>query len=152
MRPFLLVPTPLKAAFWLTACLLCQHPLAHSASSSSLQMSTADRVQLPGWWPTKGTAARKDFVGLEGCETCHATKAGTQKTTPMAHASSHGADSEALRVHDEMTFRLGPYVYRIKRRDEGSAYSVSDGAQNISLPIDWAFGLGESGQTFLFSY
>ena len=142
----------LKVVFWLAACLLWQHPLSDSAWSGSVQMTTEDRLQLTGWWPTKSTAARQDFVGPEACGTCHATKAGTQKLTPMAHASSRGADSEALRVHDDMTFRYGPYVYRVKRTDTGSTYSVSEGARDMSIPIDWAFGLGESGQTFVLSY
>jgi Cytochrome c554 and c-prime len=115
-------------------------------------MTTEDRLQLSGWWPTKGNAAREEFVGPEACEACHSTKAGTQKRTPMAHASTHGADAEALRAHDEMTFRHGPYFYRVKRTETGSAYSVSDGTKDISIPIDWVFGLGESGQTFVLSY
>src|SRR5215467_3618862 len=151
MKKLLSVSPPLKAAFWFTACLLCLHTSAHPASGP-FQMSTEDRVQRPGWWPTKSTAAREDFVGPEACESCHATKASTQKLTPMAHAASHATDSEALRAHDEMTFRQGPYTYRIKRTDKGTVYSVSDGAQEISITIDWAFGLGESGQTFVLSY
>ena len=113
-------------------------------------MATEDRMDLPGWWPTKGTASRSEFVGPDACADCHATKVRTQKLTPMAHAALRPVDSEALRAHDQLTYSLPPYTYQILRQPEGSLYSVGDGKQTISAPLSWAFGLGESGQTFIF--
>jgi hypothetical protein len=112
-------------------------------------MATEDRVQLPGWWPTKGTASRDEFIGPDACEACHASKVRTQKHTPMAHAALRPTDSEALRSHDQLTFSLPPYTYQIVRQKDASLYSVTDGKQTISLPLSWAFGLGESGQTYV---
>ena len=123
---------------------------AATAPLGGVQMATSDRIQLPGWWPTKGSAARSEFVGPETCAKCHASKARTQKQTPMANASRHALDSEALRTHDRLTFHLPPYTYEIRRTENGSVYSVADGAQTISAPLLWAFGLGESGQTYIF--
>jgi hypothetical protein len=68
----------------------------------------------------------------------------------MANASTHAVDSEALHSHDRLTFRLPPYTYQIVRTENGSTYSVTDGAQTISAPLSWAFGLGKSGQTYIF--
>src|SRR5437763_10719295 len=51
------------------------------------QMATADRIQLPGWWPTKGTAPRSDFVGAEACAACHPAQAAGQATTAMARTA-----------------------------------------------------------------
>lgn len=125
-------------------------PLANTAGLSGVQMATEDRLQRPGWWPTKGTASRDEFVGPDACEPCHSLKVRTQKRTPMANASAHAVDSEALRSHERLTFRLPPYTYQIVRTENGSIYSVTDGAQTISAPLSWAFGLGESGQTYIF--
>ncbi|HUJ93751.1 MAG TPA: cytochrome c3 family protein [Terriglobales bacterium] len=113
-------------------------------------MATDDRLQLAGWWPTKGTPARNEFVGSEVCGQCHASKFQSQKRTPMANASSLAANSLALRSHDRLTFHLASYTYEIVRSESGSTYSVSDGAHSIAAPLSWAFGLGESGQTYIF--
>jgi hypothetical protein len=123
-----------------------------AASVNSVPMATEDRVQLPGWWPTKGTASRDEFLGPDACEACHASKVRTQKQTPMAHAALRPADSEALRSHDQLTFSFPPYAYQISRQKDGSLYSVSDGKQTISVPLSWAFGLGESGQTYILEH
>src|SRR5271170_1673441 len=121
-------------------------------SAASVPMATEDRVQLPGWWPTKGTASRDEFLGPDACAACHASKVGTQKLTPMAQAALRPADSEALRAHDQLTFRVPPYSYQITRQPDGSLYSVSDGKQTISVPVSWAFGLGQSGQTYVLEH
>jgi Cytochrome c554 and c-prime len=125
-------------------------PTTNIAGPNGIQMATEDRVQLPGWWPTKGTASRSDFVGPEVCGQCHWRKAQSQKHTPMANAAMHAADSKALRSHERLTFSLPPYTYYIARREDGSVYSVTNGTNTISAPLNWAFGLGESGQTYLF--
>jgi len=116
---------------------------------ASVPMATDDRVQLPGWWPTKGTASRDEFLGPDACAACHASKVRTQKDTPMAHAALRPADSEALRSHDQLTLSFSPYTYQISRQPDGSLYSVTDGKQTISVPVSWAFGLGQSGQTYI---
>ena len=56
----------------------------------------------------------------------------------MANASTHAAKSEVLRSHDQVTFHLPPYSYQITRKENGSVYSVTNGAHTISAP----FGLG----------
>jgi hypothetical protein len=119
------------------------------ASPASAPMATEDRVQLPGWWPTKGTASRDEFLGPDACAACHASKFRTQTQTPMAHAAMRPADSEALRSHDQLTLSLPPYNYLISRQENGSLFSVTDGKRTISLPLSWAFGLGQAGQTYI---
>jgi predicted CXXCH cytochrome family protein len=134
-------------AAWLFAA--AASPSAPPVVRGSLQMATDDRLQHPGWWPTKGTAPREEFLGPSACEPCHASKAQTQKATPMANAATRPLASEALRSHSELTFRVPPYTYQILRKEDGSQYSVSDGEHSISTPLSWAFGLGESGQTYI---
>jgi hypothetical protein len=115
-------------------------------------MATDERVEAPGWWPTKGSASRQDFVGRGECARCHARKAATQLTTPMAHASTPAASSDILRESDAISLQLGPYTYTISRSADASIYSVRDATKSISEPLIWAFGLGNKGQTYLYQH
>jgi hypothetical protein len=117
---------------------------------SETQLATEDRVQSSGWWPTKGTPARVEYTGPTACARCHAEKAATQLTTPMAHSIVRAADSEILRRHDRVTFSVGHYLYQIVRSEGVSIYSVTDGLRSTSAPLAWAFGLGDVGQTYVF--
>ena len=46
----------------------------------------------------------------------------------------------------ELSTKIGPYSYRVT----GDGYIVTDGRDSIRVPIEWAFGQGAAGQTFLF--
>src|ERR1019366_8171922 len=48
------------------------------------QLSTADHLAEPGFWPTQDQANRKSFAGPDSCARCHSAKTSTQKETPMA--------------------------------------------------------------------
>lgn len=126
---------------------LAAGPLPPTAEA---QMATADRVQAPGWWPTKGTRPRNDYLGPTACAECHAWHAGGQSTTSMARTATRAAGSEVLSARRQLSLRLGPCSYRIETDDERSVYSVSDGTRSLSAPLAWAFGVGRVGQTFLF--
>lgn len=113
-------------------------------------MATDERLEAPGWWPTKQTARRDDYTGPAECARCHAKKSEPQFTTPMAQASSPAANSRILRDHAQIFVRRGPYLYRISQTPAGSTYSVSNANSSISAPLLWAFGLGIKGQTYLY--
>lgn len=113
---------------------------------SGVPLATQDRVKNPGWWPTKGTAVRSEYVGPAACAECHALKATPQKNTPMANAATPAASARILSLHSSMVFHSGPYQFEIR----DSLYSVSDGANSVSQPLDWAFGAAEVGQTYVF--
>lgn len=68
----------------------------------------------------------------------------------MGHAMEAVRECSILKGHAELNFQTGKYTYRIVRQGDESIYSVSDGAQTITLPIGWAFGLGNAGQTYVF--
>ena len=120
------------------------------AGISNLPMATKDRVQFSSWWPTKGAASRDEYVGPSACAVCHPGKAAAQKTTPMGNASSDAAHSEVLRAHEHLTFRQGPYRYEIASRGGESIYSVTDGAKSVSVPLGWALGFDQVGQTYVY--
>lgn len=130
----------------LTACLALGpgSPLSLPGQDSSSEPSFS-----PGAGPRAETSVEGSYVGPKVCGECHASLAASQVETPMAHAAESVADCDILRKHPRLTVRLGPYAYRITREGNRSIYSVSNGAQTISLPILWAFGVGEAGQTYV---
>jgi Cytochrome c3 len=130
--------------------LLALYGPAHSPPQSEVSQVTDDRLASPGWWPTKGTAMAKDFVGTAECARCHTAQATRQIETPMAHASTPAATAAVLRDHGLLTSQLPPYRYEIKKMDEGSSYSVADSNNAISSQLAWAFGVAHKGQTYIY--
>ncbi len=55
-----------------------------------------------------------------------------------------------LKAHPLLVFHSGKYSYRIERKGDQSFYTVTDGVQTITVPVGWAFGLGQAGQTYVF--
>ena len=128
----------------------CQS-LAQTSAPGGISLSTAVRVQSPGWWPTKGDASRDSYVGNGECAKCHAAKVQTQQTNAMAHAATRTADSQILHQHDRLDHRLGPYreeiVTQSGKRFDGYR---SDQSESLSVDLLWAFGVGHIGQTYVY--
>jgi len=61
-------------------------------------------------------------------------------------------DSVILSTHPALTFQKGSYSYSITRNGKQSFYAVTDGKETISLPIQFAFGQGKAGQTYVLQY
>lgn len=57
-----------------------------------------------------------------------------------------GADPE-LAAHPKLTFQQGGFTYTVETHGGQSTYSVTDGANTITLPIRWNFG--EGAQTWV---
>ena len=120
-------------------------------------MATDERLEVPGWWPTKQTASLDDFVGTKECARCHPKIVATQLETPMARAATLPSDSRALREHERLIYQTGqqggqqagPYTFTISKNGAARTYTVTDGARSISEPLGWAFGLGNKGQTYV---
>jgi hypothetical protein len=98
------------------------------------------------WRPVKNAT----YVGASACTKCHEEESRTQHATAMGRALEPVATSEILRSYPDLTFRSGPYTYKITRRGDQSIYSVMDGKRTISAPILYAFGQGKAGQTYIF--
>ena len=84
------------------------------------------------------------------CASCHAAESAGQPATPMGHAMEAVGECTILKTHPVLTFQTEKYSYRIERKGSQSMYSVTDGARTITVPIAWAFGLGQAGQTYVF--
>ena len=113
------------------------------------RMSTVERVDQPGWWPTKLLPTRKDFVGSEACAQCHAGIASAVKDTAMAKALLRPDESDILRSHDGQTFQLESYIYKLERTPSSYQFVVSQGAEKATQPISWVFGDGGISQVYL---
>lgn len=50
-----------------------------------------------------------------------------------------------------LTFQRGAWKYSIRRENGRVIYRVTDGAQSFSAPLEYAFGQGRAGQTYVYS-
>jgi hypothetical protein len=114
------------------------------------QLSTDDHLAEPGWWPRQTSRSQDDYVGSPACAKCHKTKAAEQKNTPMARTLMRAEDAGTLQSHSQLVFRNDKYVYKITTKAGKPEYSVTDGSRTLSAPLQWAFGTGEVGQSYLF--
>jgi hypothetical protein len=133
------------------ALLVASAAVLAAAAAAWAQMATADRVQGPGFWPTQPSPARKDFLGPAACARCHVSHAQSQAGTSMAQTAMKAADAPTLRDHPTLRFRSETHAYEIQTRGGQSVFSAtaSDGSSS-SAPLEWAFGAGKVGQTYLF--
>jgi hypothetical protein len=136
--------------FVVSSLLLSVHVNAQSPARSEISVTTDDHVQSPGWWPTKGTAARSDFVGTAACAKCHEKQATTYIATPMAQASAPATYSQILQAEDPFVAERPPYRYELSRTTGAVNYTVTDGPHSLSTAVFWAFGLGRKGQTYVY--
>jgi hypothetical protein len=123
---------------------------AQQPATDGFSLTTGDRLEDPGWWPTKGEAARNQYVGTETCKGCHSAIAALQETTPMYHAGVRARQSEILKKHEVLTLQEGDFRYSLSHTPDGVFYSSSNGVENRGASASWAFGAGEIGQTYLF--
>jgi len=114
------------------------------------QLSTQDHLAEPGWWPTQPSRSLNDYLGSSSCGKCHKQKAKEQPDTPMGRTLEHAENAEVLQASEPLSFRNGKYVYRILRERGRPIVSVTDGAETISAPLQWAFGTSEVSQSYLF--
>ena len=114
------------------------------------QLSTSDHLAEPGFWPTQSAPYRKDFVGAETCATCHATIFASQKSTPMGATAMHVENSDILHAHPTLEFGFDPFHYSLKVQGDRTGYTVTDGKETQTAKLQWAFGTGRVGQSYLF--
>jgi hypothetical protein len=84
------------------------------------------------------------------CAACHRAQTEAFAQSAMTRALESGAKAEILRANPKLAVKLGAYSYEIARDGERSIYTVSDGKEAIRVPVEWAFGQGAAGQTYVF--
>jgi hypothetical protein len=68
----------------------------------------------------------------------------------MALALAPVAACDILKQHSELAFQEGPYSSQIVRQGDRSVLTVEGGGESITVPLLWAFGRGQAGQTYVF--
>ena len=89
-------------------------------------------------------------AGPTTCATCHPAQAQSQPKTAMGKAIELPPAQENLKAHPKLAFEKNGYTYTIERQGDLSTYTVRDGDGELSLPIQYAFGVHM--QTFVFQY
>jgi hypothetical protein len=84
------------------------------------------------------------------CATCHREIVAKFRATPMARALVSVADCDILKRNPELTYREPGYDSRIVREGDRSILKVTGGGETLTVPLLWAFGRGQAGQTYVF--
>src|SRR5437879_2894232 len=92
------------------------------------------------------------WAGDSVCAPCHRQQASHFAATPMAQALRAVTESDILKQHPDLSFQEGAYRSRIVRSGDGSVLTVTDSTETFSVPLLWAFGRGQAGQTYVFEH
>ena len=121
---------------------------AQGPPANTISLTTADRLEEPGWWPTKGTPPRSQYSGEANCVTCHSRIAAFQHSTPMYHAGVRAIQSEILINNGLLQFKEGGFNTSVTNSPNGISFTVNDGVSTASSPAIWAMGF-KKGQTYV---
>jgi hypothetical protein len=95
-------------------------------------------------------AAAPSFVGATACAGCHPAQAKTQSAS--AHASAlyrPAAHPLAASFDGRKLVREARYRFDFVRSERSFEVKIDDGANLMTLPLDWAFGAGRQAVTFV---
>jgi len=87
---------------------------------------------------------------VPACATCHPVEAKSQASTAMKRALTPARDSAILKANPNLQYRSGNYRWSITREAGEPVYSVTDGSRRVSAKLQWAFGVGTMGQTYVY--
>lgn len=102
------------------------------------------------WLLTAGLFAALGTASAQDCALCHSKESETVAAAQMTQALHRASDSDFLKDNPSLSFRSGNFSYSIRREGNQSIYSVTDGTNTITAPLEWAFGAGVAGQTYLY--
>lgn len=74
------------------------------------------------------------------CGTCHAGVVRSYSSAPMHHAMEPDGANAELIAHPDLKTTIGAYTYRVETKTGHTTYSVTDGANTISVFVQWIFG------------
>jgi hypothetical protein len=118
-------------------------------SVAKTSMATTERWDAPGWWPTKGTPTKEEYVGPDACASCHAEIVASQQKTPMFQAAQLARNSSIPEQGHDLKFFDDAYSYVVSRAKDDVTFSVKSENDSISANLGWAFGMSNSCQTYV---
>jgi hypothetical protein len=135
-----------SSALILCASTLCA--LAIFVFTLSRPVVTGQVSVRPKWNPRR-VPSGTEFIGDHACGECHKKAFAPYAQAGMALAMEPIAQSRVLTENPRLTLQLGRYSYEIKHDGKQSFYSVTDGKNTISVPLEYAVGQGRMGQTYV---
>ena len=111
--------------------------------------TTEDHLSDKGWWPTRRALATDVFVGDSACAKCHAPLVSGQVGSAMLRAASRRAGTLESGGPVPGTFQSGSYFYTFLHADSGYVLEVKSGGDSLRSDVQWTFGAGNHGQTYL---
>jgi hypothetical protein len=92
----------------------------------------------------------EDYIGAQQCGGCHAAKLAAQRSSEHARALSRPA-THALASHFAPRESLvrGTFSYRFLQNPDGLSVRAWSDSQEITIPVEWAFGAGSQAVTFV---
>jgi hypothetical protein len=98
------------------------------------------------FWNTSGR-----YVGSAQCAACHPAESRKFHASSMSRALEPIDSCAILQGDVHLSFRTGPYAYSIVRESGKIVYRVKNGNETFSAPLEYAFGQGKAGQTYVYS-
>ena len=89
-------------------------------------------------------------AGDQVCAGCHEKVVSRFRATPMAKALEPIAQADILRGHPSLACEQAGFQWRIVREGERSLMTVTGKGGTLTVPLLWAFGRGQAGQTYVF--
>ena len=151
-RPYRLAVPPALALALALVCGPAPPGAAQELAAVAGQTTTGERLRGEPWWPRKVSDSAAGHAGSAVCGDCHGAIVAAQRATPMARTLAPAAPSHLAEVgagNGAGEVELGPYRYRLERREDGLGFTVSDGDRTLSAPLEWVFGAGETGYTYV---
>jgi len=91
-------------------------------------------------------SAAASLMAADDCAQCHRDIVQRFRNTPMARALVSVAECEILKRNPELTFKESGYESRIAK----GVLTVTGSGETLTIPLLWAFGRGQAGQTYVF--
>lgn len=141
----------LSAALLLLCAVLLARLQGHSRVSAETRTArtTAEHIASERWWPTDSRPPRAAYAGNNACATCHADVVRSQQHSEMAQTLRPAEQSPVLQQHLKDSYLLGSYKYTLNRPGNLVQVHVTDTTGSQAAALEWAFGSGEVGQSYL---
>jgi hypothetical protein len=140
--------TPRFKSFTLMLCVATLCGLTVLMDSFGQRVVTGQVATRQIWNPRRAPLGT-EFIGDQACGECHKKAFLPFANTGMSLAMEPIPESRVLSENPRLSVKIGPYSYEITREGKRSFYSVTDGKEKISVPIEYAMGQGRLGQTYV---
>ena len=108
------------------------------------------RLALIVFLALPATPQANRYTGAAKCATCHASQSAHFHENSMSRALEPIETCAILKGDIHYTFTTGPYTWSIARIAGKVVYKVTDGKETFETPLEYAFGQGKAGQTYVF--